>query len=189
VQIGKELPSYDIIPSMAGGLATDTPTLRTPKRLATVPIVTTTASSSSSIPHNSYSYFPPAQHVRYNSQSSLHDSFVMSPATSPESHVTNQGHFSAGILAVQDTLDTASTVWDQIEEALSHVASNNQDMRENLETARSATQRLARNVAELSEGDFEVDKRLFRENVHAFLKVRSNVLEDESFFYKSFFVY
>jgi len=190
VQIGKELPSYDIIPSMAGGLATDTPTLRTPKRLATVPIVTTTASSSSSIPHNSYSYLPPAQHVRYNSQNSLHDSFAMSPATSPESHATNQGHFSAGILAVQDTLDTASTVWDQIEDALSHVASNNQDMRENLETARSATQRLARNVAELSEGDFEVDKRLFRENVHAFLKVRSNVLEDESFFfYKSFIVY
>lgn len=181
VQIGKELPSYDIIPSMAGGLATDTPTLRTPKRLATVPIVTTTASSNSSNPHNPYSYFPPTQHVRYNSQSSLHDdSFVMSPSTSPESHVT---HFSAEILAVQDALDTASIVWDQIEDALSHVASNDQDIRESLETARSATRRLARNVADLSEGDFEVDKRLFKENVHAFLKTivqLSNILKSHS---------
>lgn len=184
VQIGKELPSYDIIPSMAGGLATDTPTLRTPKRLATIPIVTTTTSSTSSIPPNPYSYFPPAQHVRYNSQSSLHDdSFVMSPAASPESNVANQSHFSAGILAIQDILDTASTVWDQIEDALSHVPSNNQDMRESLETARSATQRLARNVTELSEGDFEVDQRLLKENVYAFLKVRFNVLKEESFFF------
>ena len=182
VQIGKELPSYDIIPSMAGGLAADTPTLRTPKRLATVPIVTTTASSSSSIPHNPYSHFLPAQHVRYNSQSSLHDgSFVMSPATSPEYHVTHQGHFHAEILAVQNALDTASTVWDQIEDALSHVTSNNQDLRDSLETARSVTQILARNVAELSEGDFEVDKRLFKENTHAFLKVRSNVLKEDLF--------
>jgi len=180
VQIGKELPSYDIIPSMAGGLATDTPTLRTPKRLATVPIVTTTASSSSLIPHNPH--FPPAHHVRYNSQGSLHDgSFVMSHATSPEYHTTHQGHFHAEILAVQNALDTASTVWDQIEDALSHVATNNQDLRDSLETARSVTQILARNVAELSEGDFEVDKRLFKENTHAFLKVRSNVLKEDLF--------
>jgi hypothetical protein len=44
VQIGKELPSYDIVPSMAGGLASDsqTPTLRTPKRQMTLPVVTST---------------------------------------------------------------------------------------------------------------------------------------------------
>jgi hypothetical protein len=112
--------------------------------------------------------------MRYNSQSSLHDaSFVMTSATSLGSHVASKGHSTAEILAVQDALDTASTVWDQIEETLCHVVANNQDIRESLETARSATRSLALNITELSEGDFEDDRRLLRENVHAFLKVRS----------------
>ncbi|KAF8969948.1 RAM signaling pathway protein-domain-containing protein [Flammula alnicola] len=188
VEIGKELPSYDIVPSMTGGLATHThtPMLRTPKRQVTVPIIPTHGTSSLS--YDPSSYFPPnaeLHHFRQTSRISLHDpSSIMSPVTSLEYPASNRAFVSREVLqAVQSSVEIAPTVWDQIERALSDVVITKADLRENIEKARSATRNLARNIADLSEEDSEIDRRLLRENAHAFLKTivqLSNILKTHS---------
>ncbi|KDR81495.1 hypothetical protein GALMADRAFT_239473 [Galerina marginata CBS 339.88] len=171
VQIGKELPSYDILPSMAGGLATHTPTLRTPKRLITTPIVTSFIS-------NSPSYFSPStpantgHHFRDASQSSLPDSSpIMSPTTLFESQASNKTLVNEEVLhAIQKAVEIAPTVWDQIQDALGNVAYSNSEVRDILEGARLITGRLSRHVFDMS-GDFHAGGKVIREDAHVFLKI------------------
>lgn len=178
VQIGKELPSYDIIPITTGRLATQAlnPTLRTPKRQITVPILSTPSSlyfpptPSSSLPNNS-DYIH--NHLRQNSQSSTHDSpSLISPTTSLESPSDLRPFSGKDVRqALQTAVEVAPIVWDHLEKVLSDVLIIDNEIRETLDSARSATTMLARNVADLYEEDIEADKRLLRENAYTFLKV------------------
>lgn len=189
VQIGKELPSYDIIPIPAGRLATQAlnPTLRTPKRQITIPILSTPSSSyfpptpSSSLPTSSdFTY----NHLRQNSQSSIHDSTsLISPTTSLESPSDLRPFASKDVRqALQTAVEVAPIVWDHLEKVLSDVLIIDSEIRETLDSARSATTILARNVADLYEEDIEPNKRLLRENAYTFLKVKHDSFEQEHFY-------
>jgi hypothetical protein len=182
VQMGKELPSYDILPSMAGGLASDsqTPTLRTPKRQVTLPVVTSTPNSSASsftpsftAPPYSGSFSDSFYHHRGHSQGSIADRITLpSPAFVYNSHSVAKSHGQKDVLrAIQRTVDLAPMVWDQIEEVLGDLATSNQDIHESIEQARSVTKRLSDDVAIMSEGYSDADERLLRENAHLFVKV------------------
>jgi len=175
VQIGKELPSYDIIPTVAEGLTSgiQIQTLRTPKRQLTMPIATT---STPTISFNAPSYLGSVSdsifHQRGRSQSSLLDD-IPSPPVFHESPLVTNLHSGGDILrAVQPAIDLAPLVWDQIEEALSEVAVTNQDILESIEQARSATKRLSDDAVIMSEGYSDADTRLLCENAQLFLKVR-----------------
>lgn len=178
VQMGKELPSYDIVPSMAGGLASDsqTPTLRTPKRQVTLPVITSTPNSSASsftpsftAPPYSGSFSDTIYHHRGHSQGSIAEG-MPSPAFGHDSHSASQPHGDV-LLAIQRTVDLAPVVWDQIEEALGDLATLNQDIHESIEQARLITKRLSDDVAIMLEGHSDADERLLRENTHLFVKV------------------
>ncbi len=175
IQIGKELPSYDIIPTVAGGptLGTQIPTLRTPKRQLTMPIATT---STPTISFNAPSYLGSVSdsvfHQRGRSQSSLLDD-IPSPPVFHESPLVTNLHSGGDILrAVQPAIDLAPFVWDQIEEALGEAAVTNQDILESIEQARSATKRLSDDAVIMSEGYSDADTRLLCENAQLFFKVR-----------------
>ena len=174
VQIGKELPSYDFVPHISGFLASDSHTLklRTPKRQATVPVVTTsTPTSMLSYNASSYSgsFSDSLHHQRGLSQSSLPEGILIpSPHDSPL--VNSQGKRTV-LQAVQRAVTLAPLVWDQIEEVLGNVAVTDQDVQESIDQARSITKRLSDDVAVMSEGYSDADKRLLRENAHLFLKV------------------
>lgn len=182
VQIGKELPSYDILPTLAGGLASDsqTPTLRTPKRQVTLPVVTSTPNSFASsfassftAPPYSGSFSNSFHHHRGHSQSSISEVMTLpSPAFVYNSHSVPKSHGENGVLrAIQRSIDLAPVVWDQIEQALGDLAISNQDIYESIQQARSVTKRLSDDVAIMSEGYSDADERLLRENAHLFVKV------------------
>lgn len=181
VQIGKELPSYDIVPSTTGGLATHThtPTLRTPKRQITVPLLSNPGTNGSYFPSTTSSSFPPSNdgydHLRQHSRNSILDSpSLISPITPLEPPSTSRSYISRDVLqAVQTAVNVAPMVWDQIERALSDISVGDPEIRENLDNARSATRTLARNVADISDEDLEFDGKLLRENAYGFVKVRS----------------
>ncbi|KAF8163186.1 RAM signaling pathway protein-domain-containing protein [Crassisporium funariophilum] len=172
VQIGKELPSYDVlpVPSMVGRLPTHLPTSRTPKRQATVPIVTTSTPnplSSSSI------HFTPFResfhHLRQESQMSIGE--VSSPMVSIEPSATNNklpDH--SPYQAVRYAVELAPLVWDQIEEALGEILDTDQEAQEALDKARAVTKGLSADILKMSEGNSESDRKVFRENAHLFLK-------------------
>lgn len=175
IQIGKELPSYDLVPTAAGGYipGTQIPTFKTPKRQVTMPITTT---STPTISFNAPSYLGSVSdsvfHHRGRSQSSLLDDIPSLPVFHESPHVTNL-HSGGDILrAVQPAIDLAPLVWDQIEETLGEVAVTNQDILESIEQARSITKRLSDDAAIISEGYSDADTRLLCENAQLFLKVR-----------------
>ncbi|KAF8201642.1 hypothetical protein BJ912DRAFT_946014, partial [Pholiota molesta] len=163
VQIGKELPS-------TGGLATHThtPTLRTPKRQITVPLLSNPGSNGSYFPSTTSSSFPPSNdgydHLRQHSRGSINDSpSLISPITPLESSSTSRSYIA--------------------EIALSDVSVGDPEIRENLDNARSATRTLARNVADISDEDLEFDGKLLRENAYSFVKIvvqLSNILKTHS---------
>jgi hypothetical protein len=167
---------------MAGGLAPDsqTPTLRTPKRQVTLPVVTSTPNSFASsfvpsftAPPYSGSFSDSFYHHRGHSQGSIPEEITLSsPALAYNSHSVSQPHGEHDVLrAIQRTVDFAPVVWDQIEEAIGDLATSNQDIHESIEQARSVTKRLSDDVAIMSEGYSDADKRLLRENAHLFVKV------------------
>ncbi|KAF9483876.1 hypothetical protein BDN70DRAFT_245050 [Pholiota conissans] len=189
VEIGKELPSYDIIPTTAGGLATHThiPTLRTPKRQITVPLLSNPSSNGSYFTSISSSSFPPDgyDHMRQHSHGSFHDSpSLISPITPVESPSSTRTHISRDVLQVMQTaVQVAPMVWDQIERALSDVSLGDPDIRDNLDNARAATRKLARDIANVSDEDLESDGKLLRENAYGFVKIvvqLSNILKTHS---------
>jgi len=180
VQIGKELPSYDIVPSMAGGLASDsqTPTLRTPKRQITLPVITSTPNAfeasftpSFTAPPYSGSFSDSFYHHRGHSQGSIAEgSNTISPAFVYNSNSVSQRHGDV-LRAIQRTVNLAPVVWDQIEDALNDLAASNQDIHDSIEQARSVTKRLSDDVTIMLEGNSDADERLLRENAHLFVKV------------------
>jgi hypothetical protein len=90
------------------------------------------------------------------------------------SHSVSQRHGEI-LRAIQRTVNLAPVVWDQIEEALSDLATSNQDIHESIEQARSVTKRLSDDVAIMSEGYSDADERLLRENAHLFVKVCTDI--------------
>ncbi|CAA7267886.1 unnamed protein product [Cyclocybe aegerita] len=171
VEIGKDLPSSDLPPNMMGGVATHTPTLRTPKRQATAPAPTSTPSSSIFPPQPSplFGHANPF-HLPQQSQGSFLDPPLISPSISQESPGIRPHAHKDVLQAIQGTIEVAPTVWDQIEEALSDTVTTNPELQESLELARSATKRLSDDIVAMSEGFSAADKRVLREDAHLFLK-------------------
>lgn len=158
VEIGKELPSYDILPTTMGGLATHTPTLRTPKRQATMPVFPIPSTFPS---YASNQVYP--SHLRHGS---LEASSLMPSASESFSNLARVD--KGAVEAVRDALEVAPVVWDQIEEALGDIS--NKDTQQVLEKARFATRRLSDDVNAIS-GD-NSDKRDVGDSARLFLKVR-----------------
>lgn len=199
VEIGKKLPSYDDVPGMFGGVvsgvATQTPTLRTPKRQTTVPITTVSSPSPASTPvvsastSTSTSLFSESlrgNHSRQGSQASLQTSASSSPSLPSKttflelpSNSKSQVDKEA-LQAVQAAVEVAPTVWDMMEDMLGDVLNTKASVRETLETARAVTARLDDVVRAMYNADGVADTRLLREDAHLFLKVysyhRSNVV-------------
>lgn len=166
VQIGKELPSYDILPTTMGGLATHTPTLRTPKRQATMPVFPTTSSSLPSYASNQVY----TSHVRHSSRSSLIEASSSMSSVS-ESYFNNRvGADTEAFQAVREALEIAPVVWDQIEETLGDISSR--DIQQVLENARFVTKKLSDDVHAISEESPESTKKAISDSAHLFLKVR-----------------
>jgi len=168
VQIGKELPSYDTVPTAMGGLATHTPTLRTPKRQATMPAFPTLTSTLPSYASNQVY----ASHLRHSPRSSLVEASSLMMSTS-ESFSNIAGVDKEAFQAVRDALEVAPVVWDQIEEALCDISASNRDTQQVLEKARSVTRKLSDDVHAISVDSLESDKKAVGDSAHLFLKVRA----------------
>ena len=165
VEIGKELPSYDVLPTTTGRLATHTPMLRIPKRQATMPILPASLPTFPSYaPNQVYT-----SHLRHNSQSSLGEVSSSMPLASESSNLARVD--KEAFQAVRDALEVAPVVWDQIEEALSSMSAN-RDTQQVLENARFITRRLSDDVHAVSEDSPESDKKAVGDSAHLFLKVR-----------------
>ncbi|KAF9052665.1 RAM signaling pathway protein-domain-containing protein [Panaeolus papilionaceus] len=182
VQIGKELPSYDIVPTTPGG-GHHTPALRTPKRQITVPLL------SSSTPNGSIDATPGFSrhmaskdlmfdHQRQGSQNSLFDTSPGAPLGSP---VATKIRVSQDVLqAVRVAVQIAPSVWQMIEETMSQEMLTKLDLKDNLETARFVTKKLTTMLTAFDDKDTEFDINLLREHGHLFLRtlVRlSNILK------------
>ena len=167
VEIGKELPSYDILPTTMGGLATHTPMLRTPKRQATMPVFPTTSSSLPSYTSNQIY----TSHLRQRSRSSLIEASSSMPSVS-ESYFTNRVRADKeAFQALREALEVAPVVWDQIEEALGDISGTQQV----LENARLVTRRLLDDVHAIPDSP-ESAKKAISDSAHLFLKVREREL-------------
>jgi RAM signalling pathway protein len=165
VEIGKELPSYDILPTTMGGLATHTPTLRTPKRQATMPVFPTTSSSLPSYASNQIY----TSHLRQSSRSSLIEASSSMPSVSG-SHFNNRVRADKeAFQAVREALEVAPVVWDQIEEALGDISGR--DTQQVLENARLVTRKLSDDVHAIPDSP-ENAKKAISDSAHLFLKVR-----------------
>ena len=164
VEIGKELPSYDILPTTMGGLATHTPTLRAPKRQATMPVFPTTSSSLPSYASNQTS------HLRQRSRSSLIEASSSMPSVS-ESYFNNRVRADKeAFQAVREALEIAPVVWDQIEEALGDISGR--DAQQVLENARLVTRKLSDDAHAISDDSPESVRKAIIDSAHIFLKVR-----------------
>ena len=153
LQIGKELPSYDVLPTTMPGLVTHTSTLRTPKRQATMPLF---SASSSTLPS-------------CTSRSSLIEPLSLAPSLS-ESLSDIAAVDKKPLHAVRDALEAAPVIWDQIEEALGDIS--NRDTQQFLEKARFITRKFSDNVHAVSEKSPESDKKAISDSAQLFWKVR-----------------
>ena len=166
VEIGKELPSYEVLPTTMGGLATHTPMLRTPKRQATMPVFPTTSSSLPSYASNQIY----TSHLRQSSRNSLIEASSSMPSVS-ESYFNNRARADKeAFQAVREALEVAPVVWDQIEETLGDISSR--DTQQVLENARLVTRKLSDDVHAISEDSPESGKKAISDSAHLFLKVR-----------------
>ena len=161
VEIGKELPNYDIFPTTMGRLAT----LRTPKRQATMPVFSASTSTLPSYASNQ------ASHLRHSSRSSLVEASSLTSSASES--LNNVGSVDREALqAVRNALEVAPIVWDQIEEALGELSTSDRDMQQVIEKARSVTRKLSDDIHAISEDNPESDKKTVGDSAHLFLKVR-----------------
>lgn len=187
VEIGKKLPSYDEPQPMLRGVAMHTPTLRTPKRKATIASVTIgspippsplppSSSASSSFTGNSSR----AHHSRSDSLASLQAS---SSSASSSPNIPSKTTFldlpsssktqvdREALHAVQEAVEVAPAVWRMVEELLGDVLETKADIRDCLEKARGVTQRLSENIHAMMDGDPSADRKSLRDDAHVFLKV------------------
>ena len=167
VEIGKELPSYDILPTTLGGLATHTPMLRIPKRQATVPVFPASLPTLPSYASNQIY----TSHPRHRSRSSLVD--ISSSMSSASESGNIAGVNKEAFQTVREALEVAPVVWDQIEEALGEI-SVNRDTQQVLENARSITRKLLDDVHAVLGDNPESDKKAISDSAHLFLKVRES---------------
>jgi len=185
VEIGKKLPSYDVFPALVGGVAINTPTLRTPKPQTTAPVLA--SSTPGTFPLSTPTAFPSITHVREDSnlRHSRHGSSSSLQASSPSallpSLITTSSILEIpsnsktqvdreALQAVADAVQIAPVVWDMLEEALEDVLASNADIRQSLERARDVTTRLSHLARAASSWDRAADKTILREDAHLFLK-------------------
>ncbi|KAF9456455.1 RAM signaling pathway protein-domain-containing protein [Collybia nuda] len=188
VEIGKKLPSYDNIPGTFGGvvsgIALHTPTLRAPKRQATLPLsasasfinLTSSASTPASVPHTAATENFRNHHSRQGSQISLQTSTSSSPSipskttfldlpSNSKTQVDNEA-----VQAVQAAVEVAPKVWDMMEDLLGDVLDTKHTIRETLESARAVTTRLSQTIRTIQSTETVGDRKLLREDAHLFLK-------------------
>lgn len=185
VEIGKKLPSYDTPYTLTGGVlsgpAPHIPTLRTPKRQATVPVLSSTPKASLSLPfrNSNSSEERLKSHVRHGSQKSNPD---YSPSSSPSLVVKPTFLDSVGsskrkvdfeaLNAIQNAVETAPQVWDMAADTLLKGSDQNErEVRATLEQARSVTTKLSEIIYHMHNGDMMSEKKLLQEDAQIFLKV------------------
>lgn len=185
VEIGKQLPSYDIFPALVGGVALNTPTLRTPKRQTTAPVLA--SPTPRTFPLTTPTAFPSITHVqedsnlRHSRRGSSSSLLASSASASSLSLITTSSLLEIpsnsktqvdreALQAVTDAVQIAPTILDMLEEALGDVLSSNADIRQSLERARDVTIRLSHLARAASSWDRAADKTILREDAHLFLK-------------------
>ncbi|TFK76564.1 hypothetical protein BDN72DRAFT_243194 [Pluteus cervinus] len=181
VELGKKLPSYDILPGFTGGVASinrPIPFLRPPKRQATAPASVTVMSPSPTNPVFSPNSVPRAEssqsnHSREGSQASLKTSSTSSsPSIPPKSTflelpTTSKTQIDRDALqAVMQAVEVAPIIWDMMEELLGDL-----DIHKSLQNARIVTDRLKETIQTLREQGSQADRKLLREDAHTFLKI------------------
>ncbi|KAG5350867.1 hypothetical protein C0989_008965 [Termitomyces sp. Mn162] len=192
VEIGKKLPSYDDVPGLFGGVvsgtARSTPIPRAPKRQAT--LATTSISSPSSMnPTLSFAHLPSigsaigdsprALHSRQSSQASFQTSASSSPLLPTKANYLDLPSKSKlqvdkeALQAVQAAVSIAPSVWDMIETLFYGDLNTKSMVHGALEKARVVTARLNQTLQVMQVYDFDVfsDRKDFREDAHAFLKI------------------
>lgn len=183
VEIGKKLPSYDTPSSMMGGVlsgpAPHMPTLRTPKRQATVPTISSTPKASSPLPfwHSNSSDERFDTHVRQGSQKSIP---YFSPSSSPSLRAKSSDPFGSSrrkvdfeaLNAIQDAVETAPRVWDMVADmVLTGPVQNEPEIHAILEQAQSVTEKLADTITKMQNGDLMLEKKFLQEDAQIFLKI------------------
>ncbi|KAF8078065.1 RAM signaling pathway protein-domain-containing protein [Lyophyllum atratum] len=201
VEIGKKLPSYDDVPGMLGGIisgvAKYTPTLRAPKRQATIPITTISSPS----PTTPMSFAPSSistitaltnlesshpAHSRQGSQASLQTSASSSPSVPSKTSFLDLPSNSKSqvdreaLQAVQAAVEVAPAVWDMIKELFGDTLDSKPSVRDTIEKARVVTARLSKTLQALHDPEASIDRKDLREDAHMFLKMvvqLSNVIK------------
>lgn len=185
VEIGKQLPSYETVPTMIGGIASamHKPTLRAPKRQITVPLTTLSNPSFSTRLANNSSTSTSTLHDRSHSSHDSYSSHVLRPSYSstpslpPDlSDLPSYSKIQVdkeALHAVQGAIEVAPGVWNMIEDALADAPSLNSNIRESLSVARNITGKLSNTIKAVYTVDSSVNRKMLRDDAHLFLKVCS----------------
>ncbi|KAF5387103.1 hypothetical protein D9615_001618 [Tricholomella constricta] len=192
VEIGKKLPSYDDPPGMFGGIISGvarlTPTLRAPKRLATIPITTISSPSpttpmplaSSSSNTTSFSNLGETlrhKHSRQGSQASLQTSASSSPSVPSKTSLLELPSNSKSqvdkeaLQAVQAAVEVAPAVWDMIADLFDDTLNSKPSVWDTIEKARVVTTRLSETLRAMHDAEAFTDRKDLRDDAHAFLKI------------------
>ncbi|KAG6818209.1 hypothetical protein H0H87_000114 [Tephrocybe sp. NHM501043] len=188
VEIGKKLPSYDDVPGLFGGVVSRTakhvPTLRAPKRQATIPTTTISSSTpaapvSSTITVSSSVSSDPSRplHSRQGSHASLQTSPSSSPSAPSKASFLDLPLNSKSqvdreaLQAVQVAVDVAPAVWDMIEHLFDGTSNTKPWVQDSVKKARAVTIRLSEMLKVMQDSDAPSDRKDFREDAHIFLKV------------------
>ena len=192
VEIGKKLPSYDLPPTMTGGVlsgpAPHIPMLRTPKRQVTAPVSPFLPKISSSLPfwYQNISDERSSSHTR---QGSLKSISYFSPSSSPA--LLSKSSDSLGssrrkvdfeaLNAIQEAVETAPRVFDMVADMLpAGAVQNEREVRAILEQAHSVTRKISDIVTKIHDGDMMWERRILQEDAQLFLKVIDFFLVDSN---------
>ncbi|PPQ71494.1 hypothetical protein CVT26_011261 [Gymnopilus dilepis] len=181
VEIGKELPSYDALPALTGGVATRTPMLRTPKRLMTLPI----AAPSFQSPYypnfsSSYTTLPVSTGLKLHRHNASQGSFdiALLPSPTPTDSLMTDILGRETLQMIRAVVDLTPTICDQVAEALGGRLVNTQELADYLESACTLSKKLHSDVFDLSEGKSDkADVKAFRESARLFLEVILHLLD------------
>lgn len=192
VEIGKKLPSYDLPPTMTGGVlsgpAPHIPMLRTPKRQVTAPVSPFLPKISSSLPfwYQNISDERSSSHTR---QGSLKSISYFSPSSSPA--LLSKSSDSLGssrrkvefeaLNAIQEAVETAPRVFDMVADMLpAGAVQNEREVRAILEQAHSVTRKISDIITKIHDGDMMWERRILQEDAQLFLKVIDFFLVDSN---------
>ncbi|KAF9453247.1 hypothetical protein P691DRAFT_793050 [Macrolepiota fuliginosa MF-IS2] len=183
VEIGKKLPSYETPSTFTGGVlsgpAPHIPTLRTPKRQLTAPVLSSTPKMTSPPPfwHQNSSEERLRSHARQGSQKSNSNFSPSSPslvAKSPNLDLPGNSKrkvdFEA-LNAIQNAVDAAPGVWDMIADALLTAPAQNDQAHAVLQQAQSVTRKLSDIIHKMHTGDLMSERRILQEDAQLFVKV------------------